>query len=166
EVDQIVLDDGTLPSDPNTLYVDCSACAVGNAEEAPIFAGDTIRLQTVRTVQPVFSAAFIAHIELTRETEDEKNRICQVVPLPNHATDWIRMQSAFMMNQYTWSREPDIRQWLNDNRLDGYSQLIRDIGEDEADKKAVIARMRTASMPAMANLQRLIAASECATAAA
>lgn len=156
EPDQIIFDEGVLPSDPNTLFVDCSACAVGNAEEAPIFAGDTIRLQTVRTVQPVFSAAFIAHIELTRDTEEEKNRICQVVPLPNHATDWIRMQSAFMMNQYTWSQEKDLRQWLVENRLDGYSQLAMSIKDDDVEKKAIMKRLRDNAVPSVMKLQQFM----------
>jgi hypothetical protein len=157
EPDQIIFDEGTLPNDAETLFVDCSACAVGNAEEAEIFHGDTIRLQTVRTVQPVFSAAFIAHIELTRDTEDEKNRICQVVPLPNHATDWIRMQSAFMMNQYTWSQEKDLRQWLLDNRLDGYSQLVASIKEDETEKLAIMKRLRENAVPSVMKLQQFMA---------
>lgn len=156
EPDQIIFDDGILPSDADTLFVDCSACAVGNSEEVPVFAGDTIRLQTVRTVQPVFSAAFIAHIELTRETEEEKNRICQVVPLPNHATDWIRMQSIFMMNQYTWSQEKDLRQWLVENRLDGYSQLARGIQDDEVEKKAIMKRLRDNAVPSVVKLQQFM----------
>jgi len=156
EPNQIIFDDGTLANDAKTLFVDCSACAVGNAEEAPIFAGDTIRLQTVRTVQPVFSAAFIAHIELTRETEEEKNRICQIVPLPNHATDWIRMQSAFMMNQYTWSQEKDLRQWLLDNRLDGYSQLVAGIAEDDTEKRAIMKRLRDNAVPSAMKLQQFM----------
>lgn len=157
EPDQIVLDEGTLPNDPDTLFVDCSACAVGNSEETTIFQGDTIRLQTVRTVQPVFSAAFIAHIELTRDTEEEKNRLCQVVPLPNSATDWVRMQAAFMMNQYTWSQEKDLRAWLRDNRLDGYSQLVSGIGEDETEKLAIMQRLRQNAIPSAMKLQQYMA---------
>lgn len=157
EPNQIIMDEGTLPNDPSTLFVDCSACAVGNSEEAIIFQGDTIRLQTVRTVQPVFSAAFIAHIELTRDTEEEKNRICQVVPLPNHATDWIRMQSAFMMNQYNWSQEKDLRQWMLANRLDGYSQLASSIKEDDTEKLAIMKRLRENAVPSVMKLQEYMA---------
>ena len=153
ETDQIIMDEGTLPNDPDTLFVDCSACAVGNSEETTVFQGDTIFLQTVRTVQPVFSAAFIAHIELTRDTEEEKNRLCQVVPLPNHATDWIRMHSAFMMNQYNWSQEKDLRDWMRDNRLDGYSQLASGIGEDEPEKLAIMKRLRDNAIPSVMKLQ-------------
>lgn len=157
EPDQIIMDEATLPSDPNTLFVDCSACAVGNSEETTVFQGDTIRLQTVRTVQPVFSAAFIAHIELTRETEDEKNRLCAVVPLPNHDTDWVRMQNAFMMNQYNWSQEKDLRAWLRDNRLDGYSQLTTGIAEDDTEKLAIMKRLRDNAIPSVMKLQEYMA---------
>ncbi|MHA7901394.1 MAG: NAD(P)-binding protein [Henriciella sp.] len=157
EPNQIIMDEGTLPNDPETLFVDCSACAVGNSEETTVFEGDTIRLQTVRTVQPVFSAAFIAHVELTRDTEDEKNRLCAVVPLPNHATDWIRMQNAFMMNQYNWSQEKDLRQWLRANRLDGYSQLVSGIQEDETEKLAIMNRLREHSVPSVMKLQEYMA---------
>jgi len=157
ETDQIVFEQGTLPNDPETLFVDCSAAAVANMEETDVFQGDTIRLQTVRTVQPVFSAAFIAHIELTRDAEEEKNRLCQVVPLPNHATDWIRMQNAFMMNQYTWSQEKDLRQWLVENRLDGYSQLVASIQEDDIEKLAIMKRLRDNAVPSVMKLQQLMA---------
>lgn len=157
EIDQIVFEQGTLPNDPDTLFVDCSAAAVANMEETDVFQGDVIRLQTVRTVQPVFSAAFIAHIELTRDAEEEKNRLCQVVPLPNHATDWIRMQNAFMMNQYTWSQEKDLRQWLVENRLDGYSQLVASIQEDDVEKLAIMKRLRDNAVPSVMKLQQLMA---------
>ena len=157
ETDKIIMDEGTLPNDPETLFVDCSACAVGNSEETTVFQGDTIFLQTVRTVQPVFSAAFIAHIELTRDTEEEKNRLCQVVPLPNHATDWVRMHNAFMMNQYNWSQEKDLRAWMRDNRLDGYSQLASNIQEDETEKLAIMKRLRDNAVPSVMKLQEYLA---------
>ena len=158
EPDQIIFENGdTLASDPQTLFVDCSACAVGNSEETTVFQGDTLRLQTVRTVQPVFCAAFIAHIELTRETEEEKNRLCAVVPLPNHATDWVRMQAAFMMNQYNWSQEKDIRQWLQGNRLDGYSQLATGIEEHETEKLAIMKTFRDFAVPSVMKLQQYAA---------
>ena len=157
ETDHIILVKGTLKTTPDTLYVDCSACAVGNMEERPIFDGDTLYLQTVRTVQPVFSAAFIAHIELTRDTEEEKNRLCQIVPLPNHDTDWLRMQAAFMMNQYTWSQEKDLREWMLNNRLDGYSQMVANVDPDDTEKVAILKSMRANAMPAVMKLQNYLA---------
>ncbi len=63
EPDRIVLDDGEIPTSPDHIHVDCSARAISNDEIKPIFDGDTITPQMVRSYQPVFSAAFIAHVE-------------------------------------------------------------------------------------------------------
>jgi len=157
EATQIVLDEGAIPTSGEHLHIDCSASAISNLEMKPIFAGNVITPQTVRSYQPVFSAAFIAHIEATYETEKEKNRICGVVPLPNHDTDWIRMMAGLMMNQYQWGQNPEIRQWLLDNRLDGMSKMMRDAPKDDEEKQAILKRIRNNVMPAMAKLQGFMA---------
>ena len=157
ETDKGIFDEGEMASDPDWLYVDCSARAVGNMEPAPVFNDDHIKLQTVRTVQPVFSAAVIAYVDLNYDDEAEKNRLCTVVPLPNHDTDWIRMTAAFMTNQFNWSQDKPLRNWIRNNRLDGYSNMVAGIGEDETDKKAILQRLRDNSMPAMLKLQEYIA---------
>ena len=154
---EIVLDGGAIPTSADTLHIDCTACAVSNSESVPVFQEDCIRLQTVRTVQPVFSAALIAYVEANYDDDEKKSALCQVVPLPNHATDWIPIQAAAMMNQFVWSQEKPLRNWITANRLDGYSQMVRGVEAHEADKRAIIDRMRSASMPAMEKLQAYIA---------
>ncbi|MEM7438269.1 MAG: NAD(P)/FAD-dependent oxidoreductase [Pseudomonadota bacterium] len=150
---EIVLDGGTVPTTPGTLHVDCSASAITNEEIKPIFADDLITPQMVRSYQPIFSAAFIAHIEATRADDAEKNRLCGVVPLPNHDTDFIRFTSAFMLNQYNWSQEEDLRQWLLENRLDGFSKLVSQVTPEDTAKKAILKRIKEASFPAGMKLQ-------------
>jgi hypothetical protein len=157
ECDQIVLEGGSIPTSPNHLHIDCSASAISNLEMKPIFAGDVITPQTVRSYQPVFSAAFIAHIEASYEGEAKKNQICGVVPLPNHDTDWIRMMAALMMNQQTWAQDAGIGKWLVENRLDAVSKLIRNVAEDDVVKRDIVKRMRGNAMPAFMNLQKFIA---------
>lgn len=163
EADRIVLDGGEIETTPNIVHVDCSASAITNMDMKPIFDGQLITPQTVRSYQPVFSAAIIAHIEASRDSEAEKNRLCNVVPLPNHDTDWIRMMVPFMMNQYLWSQEPDIRQWLTDNRLDGFAKMVRAVDKQDAEKQAVLMRMRDNAMAAMANMQKFSAQIEAAS---
>ncbi|MDJ0613520.1 MAG: hypothetical protein QNJ29_07560 [Rhizobiaceae bacterium] len=156
-VNAIELEEGVLATTPNTVHVDCSASAISNLEMKPVFQGNLITPQTVRSYQPVFSASLIAHVEATKETEAEKNQLCGVVRLPNHDTDWIRMMVPFMMNQYQWSRDPELRPWLESNRLDGFSGLVRNIAEDDHEKLAILKRLKNASMPAMAKLQQFVA---------
>lgn len=157
EHDRIVLAQGEIPTGPDQLHIDCSASAITNLEIKPVFDGDVITPQTVRSYQPVFSAAFIAHVEAAYDDDGVKQELCQVVPLPNHVADWPRMTAAFMMNQYRWSQDKELRQWLRGNRLDGFSQLVASVGKQDEQKQAIVQRMRSYMMPAMANLQKMIA---------
>jgi hypothetical protein len=155
--DEIVLEQGRIATSPANLHIDCSASAISNLTMKPVFAGNVITPQTVRSYQPVFSAAFIAHVEASYDSDDVKNDICGVVPLPNHDTDWLRMMAAFMRNQYRWSQDEELRAWLLGNRLDGFSRLVREAPKEDADKQAVLKRLRNAMMPAANKLPELLA---------
>jgi hypothetical protein len=157
ERDQIILEQGTLPTRMDELHIDCSARAISNEEIKPIFQGKLITPQTVRSYQPVFSAAFIAHIEAAYDGDEEKNRLSAVVPLPNHDTDWIRMFSAFMMNQYNWSQDEGLKAWLLNNRLDGFSKMMNSVEPDDVEKQAIINRIRDSAFPAVEKLQHFMA---------
>lgn len=154
---RIMLEEGEIETTADTVHIDCTASAISNLETKPIFEDGLITPQTVRSYQPVFSASVIAHVEATLETDAEKNALCAVVPLPNHDTDWIRMMIPLMMNQYNWSRDSNMREWMTNNRLDGFSSMIRSIDENDTEKMKVLKRMREASMPAMQKLHQLMA---------
>ena len=153
---QIILKDGMIPTTPDTIHIDCSARAVELRNPVPVFQGDLITLQTVRLVQPAFSAALIAHVEAAYETEKEKNRLTAVVPLPNNHTDWIKANAASMMNQFTWGQDKALRAWMTDNRLDGFSKMVREVDKDDEAKMAILTRMKEAAQPAMQNMFRLL----------
>jgi len=155
--DIITLDRGTLPTTPGHVHVDCSASALPvTLETKPIFKDDIITPQTVRSYQPVFSASFVAYIEAHFVDEKEKNELCSVVPLPNHDTDWVRMLAALMMNQFRWSQYPEIKNWLLENRLDGFSPIVNEAYKDP-EKKKVLKKMKEFAMPAVMKLQQYIA---------
>lgn len=158
--DRITLQHGDIPTGPGIVHVDCSASAIPNLSTKPVFQGDLITPQTVRPYQPVFSAAFIAHVEAAYSTEKEKNRLCTVVPLPNHDTDFLRFTAGFMMNQFNWGQDPDLRAWLKSNRLDAFSRLTSGIPEDAVEKRAIMGRLKAAAMPAMGKLQAFMAQQE------
>lgn len=157
EKNQIILDRGTIPTNANIVHVDCSASAITNLEIKPVFQDNLITPQTVRQYQPVFSAAFIAHVEAAYEGEKKKNNLCQVVPLPNHDTDWIKMLAVMMVNQMTWSQDKELRKWLFNNRLDGFARVVRSASKEDEQKQAIIQRMRKAAMPAAMKLQQFMA---------
>ncbi len=159
---QLQLQQGQHAAVEKSVYIDCSARAVNELDTVPVFNGDLITIQTVRTIQPVFSAAFIAHIEASKSDETSKNKLCSVVKLPNHDTDWIRANAAFMMNQYHWGKDPEISQWLLKNRLDGFSQLMQSVQADEQEKIDIINTIRQYAGPAVMKMQAYIEALDAA----
>ena len=151
------LDHGEHQCPDHTLFVDCSATPIDKAiQNIPIFQGATIIPQTVRSYQPAFSAAFIAHIEVHYTTDKEKNNYCGVVPLPDRDTDWLVGLAATMTNQMNWSSDKPLRQWMTENRLDGFSHLVRGVDKSDTAKQAVIHRLKQNAFPAMIKLQAFI----------
>ena len=161
DTNKITLKQGEVATTPNTVFVDCSASAIKDyAGDVPVFNGDLITPQTVRSYQPVFSASFIAHIEACKDTEAEKNEYCKVVPLPDTLHDYMRLTLAFMMNQQKWGQDADIRNWLQGNRLDGFSKVVANIDKEDSEKMAILGKLRQNAMPAAMKLMQFIAAAE------
>lgn len=139
---KIVFEQGNITTNKSIVHIDCSASAITNTEIKPIFDADTITPQMVRSYQPVFSAAFIAFIETYCNTDEERNQLCQVVPLPDGDKEFVDFTIASMMNQYNWMQDENIRKWLRNSRLDGFSSLIARIDKDDEAKMQLMRCMR------------------------
>ncbi len=153
---EIAFENSSIPTTENTLHIDCSARAVPVSETFPIFQDNTITVQTVRTIQPVFSAAFIAHIEATYDNNEKKNSLCPPIMLPNADTDWLLTTALQMKNQLTWSEEPGIRDWLISNRLDGFTAMMQPSEDSTPEELAIMERIKNAIPDAAANIPKLI----------
>ena len=135
ESDRIVLEKGTHKSAPDTLYIDCTANGLARRPAVPVFQGNTITLQPVRVCQQVFSAAFIAHVEATVTSgEAEKNDLCEPVPHPEIATDWLKIMSQNMRNMVKWLSKPEIATWVASARLD-YVHQVMPLAENLEDRR-------------------------------
>lgn len=87
EPGRMALDGGTLPVAGEALYIDCTAIGLGRGDVTPVFGANRITLQTVRTCQPVFSAALIAHVESAYTDDDTRNLLCRPIPNPEVPLD-------------------------------------------------------------------------------
>ncbi len=156
EGDRIILEQGSIPADPERLYVDCSASAVERRPIVPVFDGNKITPQMVRTFQPTFSGAFIAHVEATVESEAEKNQICAVIPMPDQPIHWLTMLAVNMANQYRWSKNEGLRHWLDQSRLDGFTAMAHRVAATDTAKLALLQRYGASAGPATTNLRMLL----------
>jgi NAD(P)-binding Rossmann-like domain len=157
EAGQILLEQGSIALPPGTLVVDCSAAGIPSVETVPVWAGNRITPQWLRSFGTVFSAAFIAHVEATFDDEAEKNALCTPMSPPTLATDWLRMLDVSMKNQQRWSKHPQLQQWLAASRLNSIFHSAGRIRPDETEKIALMQRYRQAIKPAVARLPELMA---------
>ena len=154
---EIVLDDGAIPTSTDILHVDCTADGLPQRPAVPIFAGNRLTLQSVRTCQQVFSAAFIAHVEATEGVDAQKNAVCGVVPHPDSDVDWLRVTLASMRNQFQWQEDAALRAWLSNARLDGFARPAGEADESTPSLEEARERTRAAAPAAIRKLEALLA---------
>jgi hypothetical protein len=132
ERERIVLAQGELATAPGQVVVHCSAAGLPHAPIEPVFQGGRIVPQYVRRCSPAFSAAFIAHLEATLASDDEKNALCRPVRVPEVPLDWLRMHLDSAANQLRWSQHPELQEWLRQSRLDAFAGLFEQAGREAA----------------------------------
>jgi len=149
--DSIVFDEGTKVTNPTTLHVDCSADGLERRPVEPVFNGEKITLQSVRTCQQVFSAAFLGHLEAAYDDETLKNELSTPVPHPDSDIDFLRTSLANSLNAARWAQDADLQAWLQDARLDAFSTSLGDVDS------AVAEKLMLSAMGAVGNLQKMLA---------
>ncbi len=160
EREQILLAQGTVATDADRLYVDCSASAIQFSERTdttPIFQGNKITPQFVRTFQPTFSAAFVAHVEASFESNEEKSALCSVIPMPDKPIDLLHMNAVNLKNQYRWSKNKSLRAWNAKSRLDGFTALAASVKPWDFKRISLLRRYGMNAGPAAINLKKLLA---------
>jgi hypothetical protein len=152
--DRIDLEEGSIPTDPGHVHVDCTASGLRVGPGRPIFEPGRITLQQVRWCQPTFNAALIAYVEASRDDDGEKNRLCPPNPYPTETMDWLKVTTISNQAETVWSAEPDLAVWLENARLNA----ARGMGDhaEEAEMQAALVRFMTYGEPAITNLQKLL----------
>lgn len=152
------LEQGRVVVEPGTLYVDCTASAVHFKAPAPVFQRGRIVVQLLRSPLVTFSAALTAYVEAHYDDEAHKNRLCNPVPFPSNFADYPRMVAMNMRNQFQWGQDAALRQWIRHCRLDAFGGLVGGADKADAEKQALLARLKTQVQAAAANMPRLLAA--------
>ncbi|KAF2479425.1 pyridine nucleotide-disulfide oxidoreductase-domain-containing protein [Neohortaea acidophila] len=130
--EEVIMEQGSYRPAPDTLYIDCSADALAKLEPVPVFRGRQITLQSVRSCQQVFSAAFIAHVEATYPDDETKNALCRAVPHPDETIDWLIVNYQTHRNGLAWASHPKTAAWLAQARLDWFGSLLPPAPSDPA----------------------------------
>ena len=156
--DRVVLAQGSVAADPDTLYIDCSATAIVQPPAGlSVFDGGRINLAMVRTCQPLFSAALIAYVECHLPDDAQKNALCNVVPSPEHPVDWLRMWLVNIVNMSRWRQHAGLSAWLKQCRLNAVAVYMRGVQPEDTDRIALAQSVGAAAAAAASRLPGLIA---------
>ena len=155
--DRIELEHGEIPTGPRTLHVDCSAAGIPTHPATPVFDGDRITLQWVRTCQPTFSAALTGFVESTFTDDATKNRICTPIVPPTVPGDWLRMFRVELGNRACWNEYRVIDDWLAGSRLDVFTKTSRERLGVDTEAAEHIGRYLTNIAPAIDKLEQFLA---------
>jgi hypothetical protein len=61
-------------------------------------------------------------------------------------------------DQFRWSKDNALRQWLRNTRLDGFGKMVAELSQDDTERQAILAQLRTRAMAAMSNMPNLLIA--------
>lgn len=153
----VVLEHGELPTSPTTVHVHCSAGGLPRGPMEPVFQGARIVPQYVRRCSPSFSAAFIAHLELSALDDAARNALSEPVPVPELPRDWLRMHLHTARNQRRWAQRPELQDWFQRSRLEAYSALFAEAAQQGgAEWQALQQRLQAARAPGLQRLAELL----------
>lgn len=148
--DQIVLDDGVIPTGPGRLHVHCSARGLSSAPVTPVFEPDRVLPQQIRLGMIPLCAAMVAHVEVVGDDDEEKNRLCAPLPMPDLAEDWRTLTLGMLHNDYRWLQDGDLARWMNECRLN-VAAGTQELGDDP-EVQAALSRFAIHASAAVQNL--------------
>jgi hypothetical protein len=123
ERDRIVLDQGSVPTDADTVHVHCAARGLAHPAPRPIFEPGRL------TVQPVFwgfasyQFALLGVVEALIDSDDEKNRLCPPIAYWDHNADYLSAYLAAMVSERLRAAHPALADWAKGTRLNPLGRL-------------------------------------------
>ena len=123
----MILEDGVEPMPGRNLYIDCTANRIVARPRPEVFQSSAITLQMTQMASAAFSGSLIAAIELLNRSEQEKNRLSAPLSLPERSADIPMLFAESLRNQRAWFDEPELHDWLVQNRLGSTGTLLSSI---------------------------------------
>ncbi len=153
--DSVTLEQGSIPSDPGQIFVDCTARGVRSTELRPIFEPNRITLQYVTLGFVAWGAATLGVVEATRDDDAEKNRLCPPLTFTGQVSDVLALSYTAITGLALRSGEPDLAAWNEASRLNP-ARGAADRMDDPEVGSAVVS-LGEHFGPALSNLARLVA---------
>jgi hypothetical protein len=100
ERDSIVLDEGRVPTDEQTVHIHCAARGLPHRPLRPIFEPGRVTIQPFFWSFACYQFAMLGVIEATIEGDDEKNRLCPPIHYWERNADYASAYLTTMIDHY------------------------------------------------------------------
>lgn len=154
ERDEIVLEDGRVPTTADTVHVHCASAALARRPVRPIFEPGRVTLQPFLWGFACYQFAMLGVIEATVDSDEEKNKLTPPITWWNHNRDYPSAFLAGMAFAGARRAHPALSSWVKTTRLNPANAVApyRD------DPRVIEARerIRSAGLSAAENLQAIL----------
>jgi hypothetical protein len=153
EQDEIILDEGRVPTSSRALHVHCAASALARPPLRPIFEPGRMMVQPFFWGYACFQFALLGVVEATIERDEEKNALCPPISYWDRNEDYLSAFLATMVGDRARAAHPAIASWSKATRLNP----VNGISSYRSDPRVIEARERIKrfGLPAAMNLQKL-----------
>jgi hypothetical protein len=150
---EIVLDEGRVPTDERTVHLHCAASGLARPPLRPIFEPGRVTIQPFFWGYACYQFAMLGVIEATVEGDDEKNRLCSPIAYWDRIEDYLTAFLASLVGDRTRAAHPALASWTKSSRLNPLSG----IASYQDDPRVIDARqsIKRFAAVAAANLQKL-----------
>jgi hypothetical protein len=157
ERDQIVLDQGRVPTDERTVHIHCAARGFARPPRRPIFEPWRVTIQPFFWGFACYQFAMLGVIEATVESDEQKNGLCAPISYWDENEDYLTAFLATMAFTSAIAAHPALASWNKASRLNPASGS----GSHRDDPRVVASRERLKrfGLAAAMNLQKLLATS-------
>ena len=117
ERDEIVLDEGRVPTSERTLHVHCASKGLPRPPLRPIFEARRVTTQPFLWGFACYQFAMLGVVEATLESDEEKNRLCPPIAYWDANTDYLSAFLAMLANERARAAYPALASWAKETRL-------------------------------------------------
>lgn len=155
ERDQIILDNGCIPTSADTLHVHCAAGALPRRPVRPIFEAGLLTMQPFAWSFACYAFATLGVLEAVIDSDENKNALCSPITYWDQNLDFLSSVLMTLDGERSRRSHPALAEWMSTTRLNPFNPVSSDHSHPTVIESR--ARIRKLAPHAVANLQRLVA---------
>jgi hypothetical protein len=153
ERDEIVLDEGRVPTNERTVHVHCASRGLAHPPLRPIFEPRRVTVQPFLWGFVCYQFAMLGVVEAAIESDDEKNRVCPPIPYWDQNRDYLAAFRANLAHERARAAHPAVANWARETRLNPLHGMGRHREvPDVIDARERITRFKAAAESNLENL--------------